>query len=80
MFLPFSVGPVSPRPGMSGLAETRPTAAKLVSAPPVLFVLYFPSSSSSMSSLKKAHEDKEDIEDMIANRGHRRLCAKIKFS
>ena len=25
------------------------------------------------------HEDKDDIEDIITNRGHRGLCAKIKF-
>ncbi len=31
-----------------------------------------------MSSLKTAHEDKEDIEDMTTNRGHGGLCAKIK--
>ena len=29
--------------------------------------------------LKTAHEDKKDIEDMITNRGHGGLCAKIKF-
>ena len=32
-----------------------------------------------MSSIKMAHEDKEDIEEMITNRGHGGLCAKIKF-
>ena len=29
--------------------------------------------------LKTAHEDKEDIEDMAANRGHGGLCVEIKF-